>query len=253
MGSRPSREPAEVSRSRAVLRLVRRGGVTRIAAMRAETPQRLSVGSPSDWLVAYHQLLGDGFFPGESLTLAVEAGPGTRTVLRSATASPARCGKPSLAATRLLVGPGATLVYVPGALLPHAGAVHGASLAVRVAPGGSCIVAHVILPGRTAHEQGRYRYLRLRTRAAVAGELALAEDLSMGPDDWPTGAGALLTVLALGDTPAARPEWWDRAALGPLAVSPLRTGGCAARGLFSTISEAADLTAALTASIMRAS
>lgn len=232
-------------RSRAVLRLVRKGPDTRIAAMRADAPQRLSAGAPGDWLTVYHQLLGDGFFPGEAASLAVAAGPGTKTYLTAAAATPLRAGQPSLAAARLSVEAGATLVYAPGALLPHAGAIYGGALTADVAPGGACVVIQVLLPGRTAHESGGFQALRLRTRGVVAGQLAIAEDLRVEPCDWPRGAGALLTVLAIGETPLADPDWWAAPAFDLLAASPLRAGGCAARALLPSLSDAAALAGAM--------
>ncbi|GIW17801.1 MAG: hypothetical protein KatS3mg064_0958 [Tepidiforma sp.] len=226
------------SRARLVLAA---GSPARLAEAYAETPQRWTPGpAETGWRTVYHQLLGDGCFPADRLLTSVTVSGGARAVVRAVAATPLRAGAASVAAARLRVRAGSALVYVPGALIPHAGARHLSGLDARVEPGGCLAVVQAWAPGRVAHEQGRFDHLRTRTRLAVGSSLLLWEDVTIRASDWPAGDPVAVTIYAIGEWAPACPGWW-KSALEPLpyaAANPLGSGAIV-RALFPSLGAAA--------------
>ncbi|MCC7363992.1 MAG: urease accessory protein UreD [Dehalococcoidia bacterium] len=238
--------------SRARLVAVASAGRTRAAVLAAAAPQRWSnrPGAAPPWAEVTHQLVGDGIFGGDAVVTSVRAGPGAALLVDAVAATPLRGGAPSLSATRLRADPGATLIHVPGMLIPHAGADHAASLAIDVAPGARVLSLTAVAAGRMGmQESGAFARLELRTRATVAGQLAFAERAVLtGAEFAAASAGApiVVTALALGDWPAAEPSWWPTGLPGVTGgASQLRSGGAAYRALCDTYADFEALAAAV--------
>jgi urease accessory protein UreH len=220
---------------------------------KAVAPQRWSIASAGPWGVeVVHQLLGDGVFGGDCHRLSIVAGRRSRLLVRAVTATAVRAGGASALVTHLRVRAGSTLVYLPGALIPHAGSEHTSVLRVGVDAGGALLAASVVTPGRVAMgEHGTFAQLRQQTVVRVDRALAFAEHTEMAPlllRPASAGAfggyGAFLTLLACGAHPAAQQSWWDRLREPANAVggaSPLRLGGVIFRGLCATFGEAAAI------------
>jgi len=230
-------------------RLVSSGdaGDSRIQSARATAPQRWALSRPrkDGWNEVVHQLLGDGVFGGDSHRTAIVAGESSRLVVRGIAPTALRGGLASSMVTRIEVRTRASLLYFPGALVPHTGSNHATSLRIDVEVGGSALVATVMTPGRTGMgERGAFEYLRLRTAISVGREFCLSEDASLkgavlaGAGGFGS-ASAYLSIVAVGASVASRPEWWSQLeSPAPIAVSSLRCGGIACRALFGTLGEA---------------
>lgn len=241
--------------SRARLAVRREGHATRISRAAAVAPQRwtLATGPGDGWAEATHQLLGDGVFGGDAHRLSLRAGPGSRLVVRSIAATPLRAGDPSTMAVRLRAAERALVVYLPGALIPHAGADHTTALQLDVATGGAVIAAAILTPGRTgAGERAAFRRLRQRLTITVGGTLVFADESTISGDGRDTfdsvavfgGSGALVTVVACGDHPASAPGWWSPVAALPALVggaTPLPAVGALFRALTPTLGDAQHL------------
>jgi urease accessory protein len=111
---------------------------------------------------------------------------GATRVHRAEPAAPAR------SRIALHVGPGALLEYLPGALLPHAGAWFEQETILDLAPGGHTLMAELLAPGRLhAGEAFAYRRLALSFSACCAASPLLSDTLILEPDAWPFGHAAL--------------------------------------------------------------
>jgi urease accessory protein len=251
-----------VSTSRARLSAVCIASSGRIARAAATAPQRWNIPrrAADGWCEATHQLLGDGVFGGDVHRTAITAGGRTRLVARSVAAVPLRGPGAGATVTHLRAGPGATLVYLPGALIPQRDSDHTAALRIHVADGARVVAASIVVPGRSGMgERGAFKRLRLRTVARAGGRLAFAEDAVYEPStadiDGPgmfAGAAAALTVLAVGVWPAGGEVLWERLAGCPGIVGgagSLRLGGSCFRGLCNSLGAALAGVAALEAAL----
>lgn len=226
------------------------GGGTRIARAYAQAPQRWSFGQTADdgWAEVSHQVLGDGAFGGDLSRATIRVGAGASLVVRGVAATPLRGAGESAAVVRLSVEPQGALIYVPGAVVPHAGSAHAASLSISVAPGARLFAATTLVRGRSGMgETGAFTRLRLKTRAESGGELALFEDAELAPEDLAHlgsfgEAGAFVSGVCLGDWTLPAGDWWADPAKnrGLVAVNPLRVAGFSVRGLFRTLGDAQD-------------
>ena len=243
--------------SRATLRLETCGRGTRVLRAAAEAPQRWSVSAAQSdgWLEVTHQVLGVGIHGDDALRTRISAGPGARAVVRAAASTSLRGARPSRWSTRIDVSRGATLLSLPGALIPHCESAHSQSTRLEVAEGGAALLVGITLPGRLGMgEDGTFSSLRLRTVARFAGTVVFAEDVVVEPLQLPLRtsgmfgtAGAVVSLLTIGDWEPADPAWW-RPLCAPgarLGVSRLRSGGLAGRALCSNLGEAMDLVAAV--------
>ncbi len=227
--------------SRARLLLTATGGRTRIAAAYAETPQRWTPGpAGGGWLTVFQQLLGDGCFPADRLATSIRLEPGAVATVRAVAATSLRAGAPSVAVTRLSVGPRATLIYLPGALIPHAAATHHAALDARIDPSGALAVFQTWTPGRTSHEAARFTAIRARTRLAVGDTPVLCEDVTVTHEDWPPGSPVVLTALALGRWRPSAADWWEPLPSQPswAAAAELPFNAAIYRALFPNLGDA---------------
>ena len=255
--------PPPPARSRARLAVRAVEGRARVEAASAEAPQRWAIARPAadGWLEATHQFLGDGVFGGDAHRTTVEVDGGASVLVRAVSALPLRRGARGGVVTRLQVAPGASLLYVPGALIPQAGADQVHALRIDAAATSRVLAASVLVPGRGGMgEDNRYRRLRLRNVVRVDGALAFAEDATVepsmasavasgGPADF-AGHAAAISVIALGPWTAYPDRWLTDLCMreGILGgASALRTGGACLRALAPTLGDAQRLLAAIEA------
>ncbi len=207
-----------MTNSRAVLEVDHCGPVARVSRAGAYSPQRWTTTRPArdGWLDVAHQLLGDGVFAGDHHRMRVRAKAGTNLVVRAVAATSLRAGAMSSFASRISVGAGASCIYLPGALIPHAGSAHVSSLAVRAADDARVLAVTVVTPGRTGMgERGSFTSLRMRATLVAGEEVLLAEDADFAPGTTPldseatfAGAGAVVSAVVSGDWDASTVEWW---------------------------------------------
>lgn len=224
--------------SRARLRLCPGASGTRIALAAATAPQRWTPGETDDgWLTVRHQVIGDGYHPGDAHVTRIEVAPSAAAAVRSPAATPLRAGGTSLAATSLLVGDGAALIYLPGALIPHARATHDSILHATVHPGGALALAQVLVPGRTAHNSDPFTRLRIRTRISLGTEPTIDELIFLRHADWPPGNPVAVALTVVGRWQPADPSWWgDFLPPSKMAgIAHLRAGGVLVRALLPSL------------------
>ena len=209
------------------------------------------------------QQVGPGLFPGETLRVEVAVDPGAALTLRGQAATkvypcPDPDGTPARLETRLRVAAGATLAYLPGALIPFRDAALVQETVVDLAPGARFALAEILTPGRVAMgERDAYRRLDLRLRIRLGGRLLLVERADLEPARRPTAApgrhggfAAAGTLYLVGfPVPAAwatpqtvGPVRWAAGATGPLTV--LRLLGDSAQAVAAAIAARLRETAA---------
>lgn len=135
------------------------------------------------------QQVGPGLFPNDRLRTEIAVGAGARLILRGQSATklyPCPPDRHAETITRIDVEPGGCLGWLPGPLIPFRDAALRQDLTASLAPDARLILADVITPGRVAMgERAAYRWLDLRTRVTVAGQLVLAERAVLDPHRRP--------------------------------------------------------------------
>jgi urease accessory protein len=109
-----------------------------------------------------------GVLGGDRLSTLIDLGPQAHACLTtpSATRVYRTAGPPAVLETRIRVGPGAVLEYVPDLLIPHGGSALHQKLAIELEPGSLALFADGMAAGRLAHgERWSFR--------EVAGETAV--------------------------------------------------------------------------------
>lgn len=140
------------------------------------------------------------------------------------------------------------VVYLPGALVPHAGADHKSLLRIDSRQGGCVLAASLLTPGRSGSgERLEFERLRFRTRVVIDGAERFAEDAETGAVDaldGPggfAGAGVFVNILAAGPWEVTTADWWNAVPLptsmagGPSELSP---GVLGFRALCGTLGDA---------------
>jgi urease accessory protein len=126
-----------------------------------------------------------GLFAGDTAEIDVTLHPGARLYLTTQAATkiyPAAPGGVTRQRTRLHVASGAILEYFPLPLLPFAQAMYSQDMTIQVEPGGVCLVAEVLAPGRMARgERFAYQMVRSRVEGWVGKQLALFDQLILEP------------------------------------------------------------------------
>ncbi len=130
-----------------------------------------------------------GIAQGDRLDVTVTVGPGAVAAVSTGSATKVQSMNRNYAAerTRLSVGPGAHLDYVPQPTILHADARFRRETTLAVAPGGSAVLSSVVVPGRLARGE-RFafdRYLartRGRRRPASADGVTGAAESTDGAD-----------------------------------------------------------------------
>lgn len=128
-----------------------------------------------------------GFFDGDRLDLAVEAGKGSRMVLSTPGASRvhrARGEEAAVCSQHLTVEEGAFLEWIPEPFIPQAGARYHQKTTIALAPGAGLFFFDWISPGRVARgEVFEYDRLRWELDLEVGGNLVARERYDLNPGD----------------------------------------------------------------------
>jgi urease accessory protein len=124
-------------------------------------------GDPAAWLVLLNPT--GGVVGGDHLLTELELGAGTHVGVTtpSATRVYRSAGLPAVLETRIQVGPGACLEYVPDHLIPHAGARLRQVLRVDLASTGRLILWDALALGRPARGE-RWAFASLETEINVS-------------------------------------------------------------------------------------
>jgi urease accessory protein len=171
------------------LELVCNDGRTAIARQRSRPPlQTFGLQSADRHGGAYLQIVNPcgGLFEGDSAEVEVSLRQGAHLYLTTQAATkvyPAEHGQITRQLIRLRIASGAILEYFPLPLIPFARALYVQEMAIQVEPGGMCLVAEVLAPGRVARgERFAYHMVRSRMEGWVDDRLALFEQLSLQPE-----------------------------------------------------------------------
>jgi urease accessory protein len=243
----------------------RRAGATVMAQCRFATP--LHVPEPlrlaQDGTVAVMLLNPTGGLAGgDRLAVEMELGAGTHVCVTtpSATRVYRTLGPAAEQRTRIQVGEGATLEYVPDHVIPHPGARLEQTLAVELAPGARAILWDAWAMGRLARGE-RWAFLSLASRIEVSscGRPAFLDRMELIPErasllgrGGMDGFGYVATLVALDPAFTAWPALAEEltahlahTSRGSGGASPLARGGCAVRCLAATAYELSDTLAAV--------
>jgi urease accessory protein len=161
---------------------------------------------------------------GDDLRLEIEVEAGAELTVRSVAAQIALPGRDALPPSRLeihaVVGPGATLRWLPEPLIAAAGCDHHTITRVEVADGGRLLWRDDLVFGRHGEPSGS---LRINSFFRYAGKTVYRHDLAVGRGAPGWAAPAVLdeaqafgTLLALPEV-AERPPRSPHAAAMPLA------------------------------------
>jgi urease accessory protein len=238
------------------LELVCNDGRTAIARQRSRPPlQTFGLQSADRHGGAYLQIVNPcgGLFEGDSAEVEVSLRQGAHLYLTTQAATkvyPAEHGQVTRQLIRLRIASGAILEYFPLPLIPFARALYVQEMAIQVEPGGMCLVAEVLAPGRVARgERFAYHLVRSRVEGWVDDRLALFEQIILQPEQGSyAGLGVLdghpyvasLYVL----TSQVLDQWipgWNRRLTEPyggyVGVTALAHGGLVVRLLGQTAQE----------------
>ena len=203
---------------------LRADGSTALAVLRSEPPITLM---PAGELV---YLVGSAAGPltGDRISLTINVVAGTTLTVRTVAASIAWPGTgtdPSEFQVTARVGEGATLHWLPEALVPVFGGSHRMLAHVDVAPGGLALWREELVLGR--HREGPGA-LTTRLTARVDGRVAVRQELAVGPGA--PGAGGPAVTSGAKTTGTLSVLGGDRAAIAlrPSAELLAATGAAAA-------------------------
>ena len=153
-----------------------------------------------------------------------------------------------MAAVHISACAGATVLYLPGAVVPHAGATHTSVLRIDTRQGGRALAAAILVPGRSGlGERLAFESLRFRTTALIDGREVFSEEMEAtggGALDGPggfAGAGVFVNILAVGHWDLANSGWWQALELPVSMVggaSTLAPGLLSFRALGGTLGDA---------------
>jgi urease accessory protein len=165
---------------------------------------------PGDLPLAVLANTGGGVVGGDRLAVTVEAGAGAAALVAGQAAEKIyrSTGADSRIDTRLVVGPGGWLEWLPQETILFDGARLRRSLTIEVAPGGRLLAGELLVFGRTARGERFTRGLLHEVwRVRRGGRLAWAEALRLDGDPAAplaaaagfAGAVAMATVVYAGD------------------------------------------------------
>jgi urease accessory protein len=201
---------------------------------------------------AYLQIVNPsgGLCEGDTLHVDITVHTGAHLYLTTTAATkiyPAEHGEVTRQQIRLYVASGAILEYMPLPLMPFAQAMYVQETTMHIEPGGVCMVAEVLAPGRMARgERLDYRLVRSRVEGWMGEQLALSEQMRLEPLRYsPDGLGLLdgrshlatLYVLASPSFAAWIPAWNRRLTEqfdASVGITELVQGGLVARLLADT-------------------
>jgi len=212
--SRPRLQRANGS-SRVVFAL--RDGQTRLADLYQRDPSRVLFPDPEPGEPPQAVLVttSGGVTGGDTLTMAIEVGPGAEAVAATQAAEKiyraARTDGPCSMDIAVTVGAGATLDWLPQETIVFEGARLKRRTVAEVAAGGSLLACEMVVLGRAASGERFTGGLLLDSWSVRrAGRLVWTDTLRV-EGETPTGAGfgeanALATIIGVWDEPQARFE-----------------------------------------------
>jgi urease accessory protein len=165
---------------------------------------------------------------GDDLRLEIEVEAGARLTVRSVAAQLALPGRddglpPSRLEIRAVVGPGATLQWLPEPLIAAARCEHRTTIHVEVAEGGRLLWREDLVGGRHGEPAGS---LRTSTTVRYAGKTVYRHDLAVGPGAPGWSAAAVLGEARAFGALVALPEAAELPpADGAVAAMPLAGPG----------------------------
>jgi urease accessory protein len=151
---------------------------------------------------AYLQIVNPcgGLFEGDTAELDVDVGEGASLHLTTQAATkiyPSEHGVMTRQRTQLHVAAGGLLEYCPLPLIPFARARYVQETTIAVDPGGVCLMAEVLAPGRSARgERFAYDLVRSRVEGRIGAQPVVFEQMILEP------RGGLLTGVGLLDNGA---------------------------------------------------
>lgn len=180
---------ATATGSRLELDLVRgRGGRTQLAGVRQEFPQRVTVpmyldpGDPGMAFLCVQNPTG-GLFPGDHVSTAVTAGPGTSLHLTHQSATQVFAGDgSSRQSVRFLLDDDTFVEHFPKNVIPHAASRHEQDTSVAVSDRSAYVGWDALAAGRIGHgERFAYRSYRATTSVHHDGVLCARDVLDVTP------------------------------------------------------------------------
>ncbi len=169
------------------LELICYNGHTAIARQRSAPPLQICGLQPLPDGGAYLQIVNPagGLLEGDSARIAVTLRQGSHLYLTTQAATkvyPAEQGAITRQSMQVRVAPHAILEYFPLPLIPFARAIYAQEISIQVDPGGICMVADVLAPGRAARgELFAYRMVRSRVEGWVGDQLVLFDQMRLEP------------------------------------------------------------------------
>jgi urease accessory protein len=133
-----------------------------------------------------------GLLGGDHLESTIDLGPGCHVYITtpSATRVYRASGRPTVQETRIRVGAGAVLEWVPDHVIPHPGSSLDQTLSIDLAPGASAFVLDAFATGRVARGEA-WSFASLVNRVLVRGHerLLYADRLRLGSERTLAGLG----------------------------------------------------------------
>jgi urease accessory protein len=194
----------------------RRDGQTRLTDLYQRDPCRILFPDPEPGEPPQAVLVttSGGVTGGDSLTMAIEVGPGAEAVAATQAAEKiyrAAGSDPCTMDIAVTVGKGATLDWLPQETIVFQGARLKRRTVADVAPGGSLLACEMVVLGRAASGERFTSGLLLDAWSVRrAGKLTWTDTLRV-EGETPAGAGfgaanALATIIGVWDQPQARFE-----------------------------------------------
>jgi len=240
-------------RGQLALELCREGGRSVISRQHSQPPLQI-FGLQEDDLrrSAYLQIVNPcgGMFEGDTAELDVRVEDGVSLYLTTQAATkiyPSEHGVVTRQSTRLHVAPGGILEYCPLPLIPFARARYVQETTIVIEPGGVCLVAEVLAPGRLARgERFAYDLVRSCVDGWIGARPVVFEQMILEPRrGLLTGVGLLDQGMYLATlyvlTTESLDAWsavWNRQLAEHhgerVGVTPLAYGGLVVRILGQT-------------------
>lgn len=191
-------EAAPGVRGRADLQFERRGTRTVLVHSRVDAPMAIvrPFDLPGGGVLLQVLSLGPGLCGGDTLTLSVSAGPGTRVAITTTTATRIMAMDPGRHAEQrvlLRVDDEAVLEYYPCLTIPYPDSAFVQTIAAEIGGGARLGLLECWAMGRTARDEYlQFRSISSRTTIAVDGVPRYADALELAPLAVDLDGGAVL-------------------------------------------------------------
>lgn len=191
---------------------------SRVSTLRSEAPLMLRLTmskGPEPWAITESQMVrvciaagAAGPVGGDHLQLIADVGAGSTLFLSDISATlllPGPHGEQSRIDTRIQVGVGATLIWLPEPIIAAAGCNHLNTVHIDLEPGSRLLMREELLLGRHGELPGT---IRQHVRVSLDGQPLYHQHLDLGPDipGWDSPAIAH-SHRALGSILTVDPAW----------------------------------------------